>query len=456
VAPSRNALGKLVAGLLALVAEFESDLRSERVTDALDFLSSHGLYAGGKPPWGFTVGPDRILRPSPDAPLIHDAFHLYDSGAPMARVRRFLAGSAKEERETVTLSHASRLLRNAHYAGWIVTKTKSGVPERFEGQHEPIVARDVFNRVQERLAENRDRGYRGQKLSPFGSLARCGKCGASLVIKQTKPEDGGYAYLRCSSDGARGCGKFKAIPLEHVEIHTLAYVGALAGLIDAELKAETWTKWLGSIEETEKIREQIAQAEQARIEVRKLIRVGSYTAEEATADLAETERTLRRLRPRFEELSATEDESRQQLEQLRDLIDHGFYGRSLSQLWQTGSRDEKEAALRLILDKIEVGNEALGLHFKTGPFAHRAIPVPLKRERRSVRYKDSFNGLGLGVQATPADRSGPNADARRSESEADAGVRSIRASAKKSRQAPPARSAGRSRSPLCGALPVQG
>lgn len=450
-----NALGKLVAGLLALVAEFESDLRSERVKDATGFLAANGYYSGGKPPWGYKVGTDRILTPSLDAHLIRAAFEMYASGATMHRVYRFLAGSAKQEREVVTLDYVSKLLRNAHYAGWIVTKTKSRVPERFEGRHESIVPRDLFQRVQTRLAENRERGYRGQTLSPFGRVARCGKCGASLVVKQLPDDKGGYTYLRCSANGARGCG-LKAIPVEHLELWVLGYLGAMPSLIDAALASGDWREWLGSVAERDRIEGELARAERVRREVIKLVRSGRYNADEADEELAATDREIRRLRPLYERLNTTTEGVREELERLRDLIDHGFNGDNLSQLWQHATRDQKELALTSILDKVELGNEALALRFKFGPFAGKPILLPLDRERRSARHAKSFQRLGLGIRATSTDRI---TDATRTEHRqpgSETGVDEANRLANNSRQARPGQSGGRSRSPLCGARPAPG
>ena len=53
-----NGISKLVFTILSAVAESERDRIGERIRDAKAYLSSQGIFSGGKRPFGFDIVPD--------------------------------------------------------------------------------------------------------------------------------------------------------------------------------------------------------------------------------------------------------------------------------------------------------------------------------------------------------------------------------------------------------------
>lgn len=438
-----TATGKLLAGVLGSIAQFESDLRSERVSEVNEHIRERGEWPGGRPPWGYTRGEDRVLHPSPDAPLIRQAFERYDQGASLSAVWRFLVGAAKRERDIVRLDYVSKLLRNPTYAGWIPAKTKTGAPTLTEGRHEALVPRDLFERVQARLADNKETGYRGQSLSPFGAIARCGGCGAMLRTKRLSVDKGGYAYFRCNED----CGRVQQIPVEQLELWAVAYLSVVPDWIEAAFDSGEWRKLLGDTQEADRLASQIGELEQGRANVRALARTGALSADEAQADLEASERDLRRLREEHKRHSASEDAVRADLARLQDTLESGFDGDNIAQLWQRATRAQKEAALTTVLRRIHLLPDSIALTFTYG--LPGPIYVPISRERRRPETAAEFRRLGFGLIES-ADRGQPSPhDPTQPKAASLAGSRETSEPCRKSRRPLRARSEGRSPSLPC-------
>ena len=109
----------------------------------------------------------------------------------------------------------SRILHNPFYMGIMQVGTTG---ETFEGNHEPLVSKALFDRVQAILAG---------KLYPrtqihrmlFRRLIKCDRCGRSLVGERQK----GHVYYRCHDWSCRGT----SVREEHVDALVRSELAAL-------------------------------------------------------------------------------------------------------------------------------------------------------------------------------------------------------------------------------------
>lgn len=88
-----SAAGKMVFRMLAVLAEFERDLVSERTRGAMAQKRRAGEKTGGGVPFGFRVGPDgRRLEPAPElAPAVKLIRRRRAAGASLSSIARTLA-----------------------------------------------------------------------------------------------------------------------------------------------------------------------------------------------------------------------------------------------------------------------------------------------------------------------------------------------------------------------------
>lgn len=67
-----------------------------------------------------------------------------------------------------------------------------------EGTHAPIIDRDLWERVQTKIAQ-RTKPFGGGTVGLFAQKARCAQCWYTMRSSKTSPQRGGKHYLQCSS-----------------------------------------------------------------------------------------------------------------------------------------------------------------------------------------------------------------------------------------------------------------
>lgn len=221
-----TAAGKLQRTMLAALAQFYSDLLSERMKDSMDARASAGQYCGGTPPWGYrAIGGGKGIEPDPaKAPLVAEIFRLYvlagHSSTSIARELR-ARGHSHISKRLVLLT-----LRNPTYIGKQVWGGKT-----WPARHQPIVSEEVFKRAQDKLSRAGEylstprRTAKAAHAYLLDGLACCGTCGGHLTTS-TGTGKGGvtYAYYRCvKAANVGGCNMriVNAGELERVTIDRL-------------------------------------------------------------------------------------------------------------------------------------------------------------------------------------------------------------------------------------------
>lgn len=196
-------IGQMMEGLMEIMAEFYSANLSQEVLKGMRHKAQAGA-ALGLAPIGYRIGPDDRLEPDPaTAPVVRWIFEQYAAGVPMNQIVRKLhveglalfGPSLPSYKWSVPGIRV--ILCNETYVGVKVwgLRRKRGSPSepiRVEGAHEPIVSRELFDRVQNRLLANRGgRSKYGDYL--LKGLVRCGACGGgmALVMQTSRPNRSG-------------------------------------------------------------------------------------------------------------------------------------------------------------------------------------------------------------------------------------------------------------------------
>jgi DNA invertase Pin-like site-specific DNA recombinase len=157
-----NSMGRLTLNVLLSFAQFEREVTGERIRDKIAASKARGIWMGGGIPVGYDLGDRRLIVNADEAKLVRQMCERYlELGSLMAlardldskgiRTKRWTARNGKE-RGGYPYNHSglSYLLRNRIYLGEVTHKGQS-----FPGEHEAIVERDLFERVQEQLVANR-------------------------------------------------------------------------------------------------------------------------------------------------------------------------------------------------------------------------------------------------------------------------------------------------------------
>ena len=126
------------------------------------------------------------------AKYIKRAFEMYATGEyPLAQIRKIInsLGLVGKKGKMLSVSNYQYMLKNPIYYGVIEYNG-----EMYDGKHEPIITKKLFDSVQEVMA-NKSKP-KSPKLKPyiFRGFFRCGECGCFITTETQK----GHNYLRCT------------------------------------------------------------------------------------------------------------------------------------------------------------------------------------------------------------------------------------------------------------------
>jgi site-specific DNA recombinase len=110
-------------------------------------------------------------------------------------------GNRRRGPHPLELPRVHELLSNPYYAGFITHKGHT-----YEGRHEPLISRELFDKVQAVIASHRHSGERDRKHQHYlkGTI-RCGTCGCRLVYSRNKGNGGTYEYFVCPRNQRGEC-----------------------------------------------------------------------------------------------------------------------------------------------------------------------------------------------------------------------------------------------------------
>jgi len=144
-------------------------------------------------PIGYVNEKGKGIVPHPDlAPLVKKTFEAYSTGNfTLREVRdKFNAlGLKRKSGRELAVSNYQKLLKNPIYTGLM---RYNG--EIFEGKHEPIISKKLFDTVQEVMMRKSKPHSKGLKPFLYRGFFRCGECGCFITTEEQK----GHHYLRCT------------------------------------------------------------------------------------------------------------------------------------------------------------------------------------------------------------------------------------------------------------------
>ncbi len=194
---------KLTYGIQAELARFYLNNLSDEVKKGLTEKASRGEYPGS-PPFGYIRKEKKILAHPETSMVAKKMFELYATGSYSIRqLRDYLVkeGLAKKLNGGILgSSDIGHMLRNPFYYGdfrW------TGKLYPSKGDYEPLLSRDLWNKVQEVL-DNQNKPRTRKHNFNFTMLLRCGECGYSVTAeKKTKfypktNRKAEYTYYHCT------------------------------------------------------------------------------------------------------------------------------------------------------------------------------------------------------------------------------------------------------------------
>lgn len=193
--------GRAMIGILAVFAQLEREQIKERMSLGKQGRARSGKWrGGGKMPIGYEYV-DGGLRVIPfEALQVREAFERYARGEGTGEIAKTFERQGYRHRSgSWERRRVSAVLRNPLYVGDV-----SFHGQVYQGEHEPIVSRELFDRVQAVRALHQSHGGKntrkvGNHSTYLGGLIYCARCGERYTFMQTRNGERHYRYYVCST-----------------------------------------------------------------------------------------------------------------------------------------------------------------------------------------------------------------------------------------------------------------
>jgi site-specific DNA recombinase len=156
-----TSMGRLTLNVLLSFAQFEREVTGERIRDKFAASKQKGIWMGGPVPLGYNVRDRKLVVNEAEAEAVRQIYRTYLELGTVPKLVEALKAAGVTSKKTVAGAERVRgggfmargalysLLRNQIYLGKIPHKGKV-----YDGQHDAIVPRDLWERVQALLLEN--------------------------------------------------------------------------------------------------------------------------------------------------------------------------------------------------------------------------------------------------------------------------------------------------------------
>ena len=215
---SEGSEGIILEAMLEGYAEYYSAELSEKVIRGLTDNALKCKYNGGTVPMGYYIDEQQYYQIDPKtAPVVLEMFTKYSEGATMQELVNLLnsRGMRSIRGGKITLNIMNHLLKNRRYMGEYSYRDvvkENGIPA--------IVPKELFERVQERLAKNKKAPARHKTEDDYLLTTKlyCGKCGSFMVGESgTSHTMKVHRYYRCVNTKKKKLCDKKAVKKDWIE-----------------------------------------------------------------------------------------------------------------------------------------------------------------------------------------------------------------------------------------------
>ena len=386
---TKTSMGRLTLHMLLSFAQFEREIIAERTRDKIAATRKLGKWTGGIPVLGYDIdrGGGKIHVNVDEAQRVQTIFNLYLEFGSMIPVVRELGRRGWANKQWVAKKNAKvcggkpitktvlfHMLTNVLYLGKVKYKD-----EIYEGEHEAIVDKQVWDQVQERLHRNGRTGgpeIRNKYGALLRGILRCKACDMGMAHTYTKKGAKRYRYYVCANAQQRGwetCPT-KSVAAQRIEDAVVRHIRGAAQdprVVQAALAAAR-DDVNGQIEELKTERQTIR---------RSLLRVGGKAKElvKMPARKDETEETantrmmleLDNLRDQIEKLEARNKELDREIARAEaQSVDEADLVRTVplfDPIWDELAPSEQERFIRLLLHHVEYDgrDETVTVYFRS-------------------------------------------------------------------------------------------
>ena len=332
--------GRLMLTMIGGFAEFFSAQLGRHVKKAVKQRAAQGLQNGSAPFGYLRDGETGIPCPVPEeAEAVRTVFAKRAAGETNGKIAVWLnaAGFRTRRGNPFRDSSVRDMLGFRFYRGVV----KLG-DEEFPGQHEGVIAPELFERVQTRTVKRGPgRGTAGGARGLLAGIIRCGHCGNRLQADRNRSGNPLYRerpVFVCKTEGEPGAVGCKTAGRTRVASHIDAQMGDIFGSL---VLPQDWKQ---------KIARQSVQAEGPSVsdlKARRLV-LGDLRLDKTITE----DRYKRKLEDLDAQLRIAQLSTTIELDEVAELLEN------LAELWGAAKPDERRRLLRTLVEAVHVDIES--------------------------------------------------------------------------------------------------
>lgn len=209
--------GKLMESIFEGFSEYYVKDLEQKTSRGMTENAIKGKFNSGAVTFGYAIDKNGYFKKDSDnAPIVTDIFVRYANGEPIRKILNDLnERGIKNRGKKLTYHFINWLLKNRRYLGEYSVKdtvNENAIP--------PLVTSDLFNKCQQRMADNKHKPASFKNVKDKYLLTGklfCGNCGKTMSgLSGTGKDNVRYRYYQCMASKKKICSK-KIVPKNMLE-----------------------------------------------------------------------------------------------------------------------------------------------------------------------------------------------------------------------------------------------
>ncbi|HUD19584.1 MAG TPA: recombinase family protein [Patescibacteria group bacterium] len=198
-------MGKFIGNFYAGIAQLDNEMKSERARNGMHARFQSGLLCSGKAQLGYIRHEGYVFKDTKVWDQVKKAWELMATGTKSLREMTNIMNSwglrttINNQKYLIRRQTVHRIFRSKFYAGFLVSKRYN---EEVHGQHEPMVSKELFEKVQAILDGRHNKPSLVLRNPPnvdfpLRRIVKCGKCGLGFTGSWCSGHLKKYPYYWC-------------------------------------------------------------------------------------------------------------------------------------------------------------------------------------------------------------------------------------------------------------------
>jgi DNA invertase Pin-like site-specific DNA recombinase len=233
-----TSMGRLTLNVLLSFAQFEREVTGERIRDKVAASKAKGMWMGGVVPLGYNVESRKLVIDEEQAASVRTIFRLYTDLKSTGELSdelhrrgittrsRTLSSGARYGGGRFSRGALATMLQNRVYIGEVEHREQV-----YAGEHQPIIERELWDRVQKLLAANRHERRTSSRRTETSLLTGMVRDGLGRPMSPTHATKGTrrYRYYVSREDEALADHRLWRLPAHALEQILVGRLGAAIG-----------------------------------------------------------------------------------------------------------------------------------------------------------------------------------------------------------------------------------